>query len=78
MPVSRARLQDFHGAEKDRRSRLHEDSRTRRDVMLDAGALIAKYRSGGVLVDSNLLVLLLVGSVNKQRILDFKRTQDFN
>ena len=46
--------------------------------MLDAGALIAKYRSGGVLVDSNLLVLLLVGSVNKQRILDFKRTQDFN
>ena len=37
--------------------------------MLDAPALIEKHRSRGVLVDSNLLVLLLVGSVNKQRIL---------
>jgi hypothetical protein len=45
--------------------------------MLDAGALIEKHRSKGVLVDSNLLVLLLVGLVNRQRILDFKRTQSF-
>lgn len=45
--------------------------------MLDAGALIEKHRSRGVLVDSNLLVLLLVGLVNTHRILEFKRTQDF-
>jgi hypothetical protein len=29
------------------------------------------------LVDTNLLVLFLVGMVNKRRILNFKRTQDF-
>jgi hypothetical protein len=29
------------------------------------------------LVDTNLLVLLLVGSVNRQRIPGFKRTQNF-
>jgi hypothetical protein len=45
--------------------------------MLDAGALIKKYQAKGVLVDSNLLVLFLVGAVNKRRILDFKRTQGF-
>ena len=45
--------------------------------MLDAGALIDKHRSKGVLVDSNLLVLLLVGLVNKRRIPEFKRTQNF-
>lgn len=45
--------------------------------MLDASALIDKHRSRGVLVDTNLLVLLLVGTVNRQRILNFKRTGDF-
>ena len=45
--------------------------------MLDAGALIKKHQAKGVLVDANLLVLLLVGAVNKRRILEFKRTQDF-
>ena len=45
--------------------------------MLDARALIEKHRSKGVLVDSNLLVLLLVGLVNKRRIPEFKRTQNF-
>jgi len=45
--------------------------------MLDALALVDKHRSKGVLVDTNLLVLLLVGSVNKRRILKFKRTQSF-
>jgi hypothetical protein len=45
--------------------------------MLDALALMNKHRSKGVLVDSNLLVLYLVGSVNKRRIVDFKRTQNF-
>jgi hypothetical protein len=45
--------------------------------MLDARALIGKHRSKGVLVDTNLLVLLLVGLVNKRRIRRFKRTRDF-
>jgi hypothetical protein len=45
--------------------------------MLDASALIEKHRSKGGLVDSNLLVLLLVGLVNKRRIPEFKRTQNF-
>jgi hypothetical protein len=45
--------------------------------MLDAGALIEKHQGKGALIDANLLVLLLVGAVNKQRILNFKRTQDF-
>lgn len=45
--------------------------------MLDARALIEKHRSKGVLVDTNLLVLLLIGSVDKRRILQSKRTQSF-
>jgi hypothetical protein len=46
--------------------------------MLDAGALIEKHKAKGVLVDTNLLVLLLVGAVNTQRIPNFKRTEDFS
>ena len=45
--------------------------------MLDAGALIKKHQAKGALVDANLLVLFLVGSVNKRRIETFKRTQNF-
>jgi hypothetical protein len=45
--------------------------------MLDALGLIEKHRSKGLLVDANLLVLYLVGKVNRQRILNFKRTGDF-
>ena len=45
--------------------------------MLDAGALIEKHRAKRALVDANLLVLFLVGSVNKRRIRSFKRTQNF-
>jgi hypothetical protein len=45
--------------------------------MLDAGALVKKHRARGVFVDTNLLVLLLVGLVNIRRIGTFKRTQDF-
>lgn len=45
--------------------------------MLDAGALIKKHQGRGALVDANLLVLLLVGAVNKQRIPKFKRTPSF-
>lgn len=45
--------------------------------MLDAAALIEKHRAKGVLVDTNLLVLFLVGAVNRKRILNFKRTGGF-
>ncbi|MDQ2900840.1 MAG: hypothetical protein M3Y07_13735 [Acidobacteriota bacterium] len=45
--------------------------------MLDAGALIKQHRGKSVLVDTNLLVLLLVGLFNTERIRNFKRTQDF-
>lgn len=45
--------------------------------MLDSGALLEKHRSKGVLVDSNLLVLLVVGQLNRRRIADFKRTENF-
>jgi hypothetical protein len=45
--------------------------------MLDARGLIEKHHANGVLVDTNLLVLYLVGVVNKRRIPEFKRTQDF-
>lgn len=45
--------------------------------MLDATALIEKYQRRGVLVDTNLLVLLLVGLTNPARITTFKRTQSY-
>lgn len=45
--------------------------------MLDARALVIKHKARGVFVDTNLLVLLLVGLVNVERIRNFKRTQDF-
>ena len=45
--------------------------------MFDAATLIEKHRGKGVLVDTNLFVLLLVGLVNENRILNFQRTQDF-
>jgi hypothetical protein len=46
--------------------------------MSDAITLIEKHRGKGVQVDTNLLVLLLVGLVNPSRIPNFKRTQDFS
>ena len=45
--------------------------------MLDALGLIEKHRGTGVLIDSNLLVLHLVGTVNRERIKTFKRTQAY-
>jgi hypothetical protein len=45
--------------------------------MNDVSELIAKHRTNGVLVDTNLLVLLLVGRTNKRRIINFKRTQSY-
>ena len=38
---------------------------------------MTKHRGKGVFVDTNLLVLWLVGSVSPRRILSFKRTQNF-
>jgi rRNA-processing protein FCF1 len=45
--------------------------------MLDAAGLIEKHRSKGVLVDTNLLVLYLVGKVNRNRIRESKRTEAY-
>lgn len=47
-------------------------------MILDAQALINKHRAKGVLLDTNLLVLYLVGKTNPRRVLDFKRTQRFD
>ena len=46
--------------------------------MGDAASLIKKYKGRGALFDTNLLVLLLVGSINERRIPEFKRTQDYS
>jgi len=46
--------------------------------MPDAFGLIEKHRGTGVLIDSNLLVLHLVGTVNRERIKTFKRTQAYS
>ncbi len=35
-------------------------------------------RITGILVDTNLLVLLIVGSVNRERVSQFKRTSDYS
>jgi rRNA-processing protein FCF1 len=35
-------------------------------------------RINGILVDTNLLVLLIVGSVNRERVSQFKRTSDYS
>ncbi len=40
-------------------------------------ALVTHYRTKGVLVDSNLLLLLFIGSYDPQRIKKFKRTQEY-
>jgi len=45
--------------------------------MLDAPGLLAKHAGRGVLVDTNLLLLLFVGAVNRKRIETFKRTAAF-
>jgi hypothetical protein len=45
--------------------------------MLDARGLLAKHAGRGVLVDTNLLLLLFVGSVKRTRIETFKRTSAF-
>jgi len=39
--------------------------------------LFTRYRSKGILIDTNILLLWLVGSTNKARITQFNRTQGF-
>lgn len=39
--------------------------------------LIAKYRGKGVLLDTNLMVLLAIGSYKRERISSFKRTDKY-
>ena len=43
--------------------------------MLDVRELIRKHRGGGLIVDTNLLLLYLVGKTNPSRISKFKRTR---
>ncbi|MFN5301932.1 MAG: PIN domain-containing protein [Pseudanabaena sp.] len=42
-----------------------------------AATLIERYRTKGILIDTNILLLWLVGSTNKARITKFNRTQSF-
>jgi hypothetical protein len=46
-------------------------------MTLDARSLIEKHRGKGALVDTNLLVLYLVGTLNRRKITEFKRTSNF-
>ncbi|MEH2282768.1 MAG: PIN domain-containing protein [Nostoc sp.] len=40
-------------------------------------SLIRRYYQKGILIDTNILLLFLVGSVNQERITKFNRTQQF-
>jgi|SRR5579883_1996484 hypothetical protein len=44
--------------------------------MADAITLLKKYRAKSVVLDANLMVLYLIGRVNRRRIPGFKRTQN--
>ncbi|MDY6781173.1 MAG: hypothetical protein SW833_01230 [Cyanobacteriota bacterium] len=39
--------------------------------------LIRRYGAKGILIDTNILLLLFVGGVNRERISKFKRTEQF-
>ncbi|MDJ0660249.1 MAG: hypothetical protein QNJ42_12275 [Crocosphaera sp.] len=39
--------------------------------------LLNKYQNKGIVIDTNILLLLIVGSANRKRISQFKRTQQF-
>ena len=40
-------------------------------------SLFSRYKQKGILVDTNILLLLFVGTVNRQRISQFNRTEKF-
>lgn len=44
---------------------------------MDIASLFPLYRQKGILIDTNILLLYFVGSVNRQRISKFNRTQQF-
>ena len=46
-------------------------------IVEEVQVLLARYRSLGILVDTNILLLYVVGLVNRDRIPRFKRTQQF-
>ena len=43
----------------------------------EVGRLVAKHASNGILVDANVLLLLLVGSLDRRLIETFKRTRQY-
>jgi rRNA-processing protein FCF1 len=43
----------------------------------DTTTLIKSYKQKGILIDTNILLLWIVGSVNRQRISKFNRTEKF-
>jgi rRNA-processing protein FCF1 len=43
----------------------------------DIKNIFARYQQAGILIDTNILLLYVVGLVNKQRISAFKRTKQF-
>ena len=45
--------------------------------MTDVSDLLAKYYTKGIIIDTNILLLYLVGRVNRERIPRFKRTAQF-
>jgi hypothetical protein len=46
--------------------------------MNEVARLIKKHRANGLLLDTNLLVVLLVGRTNRKRIPDCRRTQTYS
>ncbi len=45
--------------------------------MNEVQSLLIKYKSRGIIIDTNILLLYLVGLVNRERIPRFKRTAQF-
>jgi hypothetical protein len=45
---------------------------------MDFAGLLQKHYRGGVLIDSNLLLLLMIGAIDRDRITTFKRTQKYS
>lgn len=44
---------------------------------MDISALISKYKARGILIDTNLLLLVVIGAYATERILTFKRTLQY-
>lgn len=43
----------------------------------DINSLLSRYRQKGILIDTNILLLYFIGTVNRERISRFKRTEQF-